>query len=238
MNDEVPPADGAGIRAGARTAYGFNALLAWGGFLLVLALSATGSFATAPRKGNVYGMHPDGLAGAWSRVCDTASYFTEWSNVVVAISLTLLWLAPGRDTFWRRVLRLDALLMITITAIVYAVLLAPTEVVTGWSVLTNPWQHIAVPVVTVLVWLIWGPRGWITGRVVLGSLLIPLAWIVWMLARGAVVGGYPYAFVDVATYGYGPVLRTVGGILVFGVVVALIYWALDLLLSRLSRPKP
>lgn len=232
------PAAKSAPRRGARTAYAANAALAWGGFALVLALSVTGSFAATTAPGNVYGKaHPEGIAGAWSRGSDTLSYFTEWSNVVVAIACTLLAMSVTKDTFWRRVIRLDSLLMITITAIVYAVLLAPTEVIEGWSVITNPWQHIAVPLVTVLVWLIWGPRGWINARVVLASMLIPLAWIVWMLIRGALVGSYPYGFLDAATHGWPSVLTTLGGILIFGVLLALTFWGLDGALTRVA-PTP
>lgn len=39
---------------------------------------------------------------------------------------------------------------------------------TGWSVLTNPWQHIVVPVLAVGVWAIWGPRGWVSLRLARG----------------------------------------------------------------------
>lgn len=212
-----------------------NAALAWAGFALVVVLSAVGAYRDEPPTGHTYGIHPDGLAGVLSRVADTASYFTEWSNVVVALSLTLLAVAPERDTPWRRVLRLDALLMITVTAIVYAVLLAPTMTVEGWSRLTNPWQHILVPAVTVLVWLVWGPRGWITGRTVLASLGIPLLWVVFMLARAAATGAYPYGFVDVRTLGVPAVARTLVMILAFGLTVASLYWGLDTLLSRVGR---
>ena len=50
--------------------------------------------------------------------------------------------------------------------------------------------------------LVWGPRGWFSWRVIAGSLLIPAAWVVWMLVRGVAVGAYPYDFVDPTTYGY------------------------------------
>lgn len=212
-------------------------MLAGGGFLLVLALSGTGQFAEVAPVGNVYGPpYPAGFAGAWSRMSDTVSYFTEWSNVVVAVAMCLLWRDPRRDSYWRRVLRADSLLMITVTAIVYALLLAPAEHPTGWSVFTNPLQHIVVPAVTVLVFLVWGPRGWFSWRVVAGALIIPVAWIVWMLARGAVVGAYPYDFVDPVAHGSAAVAATIGQILIFGVLVALLYWAIDLLLMRRARP--
>ncbi|MFN8099578.1 MAG: Pr6Pr family membrane protein [Dermatophilaceae bacterium] len=221
-------------RAG-RTAYGINAVLAGGGFLLVLALSGLGWFGDAAAVGNVYGPpYPAGLAGAWSRMSDTVSYFTEWSNVVVAISTWLLWRAPDNDRYWRRVLRADSLLMITVTAIVYAVLLAPAQQLTGWSAFTNPLQHIVVPAVTVLVFVIWGPRGWFSWRVVAGALVVPVAWIAWMLARGAVVGAYPYDFVDPIAHGYAAVVAMIAKILVFGVVIALLYWVADIVLIRVA----
>ncbi len=219
----------------ARTAYLANAVLAWLGVGLTLVISAAGGYEPTPVTGNLYGVHPEGVAGVVSRVSDTLSYFTIWSNVVVAIALTLLVRQPDRDTPLRRVLRLDSVLMITITAIVYAVLLAPSAVVVGWSRLTDPILHQVTPALTVLVFLVFGPRRWVTGRVVLASMAIPLAWIVWMLARGAVVGAYPYDFADVGTRGYPAVAATLAGILVFGVVVAAVFWGLDAVITRVTR---
>ncbi len=224
--------------SGARAAFAVNAGVAWLGLLLTVAFSGLGWYtAQAPEPG-LYGVHPQGLAGVASRLADTASYFTIWSNVVVAVAATLLARRRMRVTGLLRVLRLDALLMITITAIVYQVLLAPTAVVVGWSRLTDPILHQVTPALTVLVWLVYGPRRWVSWRVVLASLGIPLLWIGWMLARGAVVNAYPYGFANVEEHGYGSVAVTLLGILVFGVVVAAAYWALDLLLQRVSGRGP
>ncbi len=215
----------------ARVAFSVNAVVAWTGVLLTLVVSALGGYADAAPVAGLYGVHPDGAAGALSRVADTVSYFTIWSNVVVAVSATL---AARRSAggLLERVLRLDAVLMITITAIVYQVLLAPTATVVGWSRLTDPILHVLTPLVTVLVWVAVGPRGWVSARVVSLSLLLPLAWIGWMLLRGAVVGAYPYDFANVAVRGAGPVAGTLGLILVFGLVVACAYWGLDRVLVR------
>ncbi|CCI51542.1 Pr6Pr family membrane protein [Nostocoides jenkinsii] len=65
-----------------------------------------------------------------------------------------------------------------------------------------------------------------------GSLLIPAAWVVWMLVRGAAVRAYPYDFVDPTTYGYPAVLATIGKILVLGTVIALLFWGIDRALVR------
>mgnify|MGYP000501185438 CR=1 FL=1 len=214
-----------------------NAVVAWGGVLLTVALSAAGAYREQEPEPGVYGDNGDGLMGAVSRVTDTLSYFTIWSNIAVAVSLTLLVsarLGAAVGPRWLRVLRLDGLLMIVVTAIVYQVLLAPTTEVAGWSVLTDPWLHVVTPVLTVVVWGVWGPRGWVTGRLVPAALVIPLAWIAWMLARGAVLGVYPYGFVAVGERGLGPVLVTLVMILAFGLVVALVLWGVDVLLGRRS----
>lgn len=97
--------------------FAINAAVAWTGVVLTLLISGFGGYEPLPIEGNLYGDHPSGLAGAVSRLSDTLSYFTIWSNIVVAVSLTMLALQPRLDTPVRRVLRLAGVLMITITAI-------------------------------------------------------------------------------------------------------------------------
>ncbi len=223
--------------ATARRAYAVNAVIAWLGVVATLVLSGLGWYREVPVEAGLYGDTPDGIAGVLSRLTDTLSYFTIWSNVVVAVSATLLLQRPWRDTVTRRVLRLDALLMITITAIVYQVLIAPSVDVEGWSLLTDPILHIITPLVTVVVWAVWGPRDWISARLVPLALIVPLAWITWMLARGAVVDSYPYGFANVTELGYASVSLTLAVILVFGMLVATTFWAIDVLLRRRLRPR-
>ncbi len=219
----------------ARRAFAVNAAVAWLGLALTIVLSGLGWYREVPVDPGLYGDTPDGIAGVFSRLTDTLSYFTIWSNVVVALSATLLLQRPLRDTPVRRVLRLDALLMITITAIVYQALIAPSVDVAGWSLLTDPILHIITPLLTVVVWVVWGPRGWISARLVPLALVVPLAWIVWMLVRGVVVDSYPYGFANVTELGYGAVSATLAMILVLGLLVAAAYWGLDLWLRRRQR---
>ena len=218
----------------ARTAYAVNAGVAWFGIVTTLLVSALDGYARIPGEAGLYGDTAAGASGALARVTDTLSYFTIWSNVVVAVSVTLLLARPLRDTLVRRVLRLSGLLMITVTAIVYQVLLAPSATVVGWSRLTDPLLHVVTPLLTVAVWVGWGPRGWITRREVPLALVIPLVWIGWMLARGAVVHAYPYDFANVDELGYASVAVTLVVILLFGLLVAAVFWGLERLLLRRS----
>jgi hypothetical protein len=73
----------------------------------------------------------------------------------------------------------------------------------GVHQLGNQLVHTVVPLLTVLGWLIFGPRGQTSRRVAWLSLLFPFCWLVFTLIRGAVIHWYPYPFIDVSAIGYG-----------------------------------
>lgn len=223
---------------GARVtrAWAVVAVVAWFGVVATVLLSGLGWYAQIPPEPGLYGDTEDGAYGVLQRVVDTFSYFTIWSNIVVAITATLL--ARGSDGPRTRVLLLDSLLMITVTGIVYQLLLAPSIDVQGWSLLTDPVLHIVTPLLTLAVWGWVGPRGWLTVRLLPLSLVVPLLWVVWMLARGAVIDAYPYAFVAANERGYPAALATIGAILVFGLVVATVLTGVDRVLSRRRAVQP
>ena len=213
-----------------------TAAVAWFGVVLVGVLSATGSFAAPEQiEGHLFGHHPSGTAGVFSRVFDTYSYFTVWSNIVVAIAFTLLARRPSSRSVVQRVLLLDALLMITITTVVYWLVLAPTDTWQGWSLLTSPLQHAVVGLLAVVGWIAVGPRGLLTIDLSPKALVVPLIWIALTLIRGAVIDAYPYPFTDVATLGYPGVLVRLAVILVVGLLIAAGYSALDRRLSHRNR---
>jgi hypothetical protein len=62
------------------------------------------------------------------------------------------------------------------------------------------------PVMGVLGWLMFGPRGLTSRRVMRLSVLFPVAWLAFVLIRGPIVDYYPYPFVDVTKLGYARVL--------------------------------
>ncbi|SEQ57096.1 Pr6Pr family membrane protein [Microlunatus flavus] len=178
----------------------------------------------------------DSLAGVplSRRLGDFVSYFTIQSNLfVLAISLTLA-LDPERDGPVWRVLRLDALLGISITGLVYWALLAPLVDLSGWGLVAGLGFHLVSPVGTVVVWFLVGPRPRITWSTVAWAFAWPVAWVVYTFVRGAVIGWYPYPFLDVTEVGYATALLAVGGVLVLGVLLLLLFRWLD---GRL-RPAP
>lgn len=181
-----------------------------------------------------------GLAGALSNGLDLASYFTTWSLLVAAVSTTFLAIDPGRDGRVLRVARLGSVLMLTVTvvatAIALPVWLAAGGVLAGWQVVLQVLRHAAAPVLTLVVWVVLGPRGWTDRSTTLWSLAIPLGWIAWTLGRGAIAGVYPYDPVNVVALGYGPVLLNTAVVVVVGAVMLVLLVRLDAWLAR--RPEP
>lgn len=216
----------------ARPLFGLNALIAWAGCGLQFVLSAWGIY---PNTNTIASQLGNDTQGALGRIFDYFTYFTILSNILVAVILTMLFVNPLRDGRAFRVLRLDTVLMITITGIVYNVVLAADAKNVGWQVLANALEHVWTPILTVVVWLLVGPRGWINLRTIAWSFALPIGWLAFALVRGAVIGAYPYPFLDVARFGYGTVFTNVLGIIVFALVILMILWGVDRLVSMLTR---
>lgn len=128
------------------------------------------------------GDNPVGIDGLVGRVFDWFTYFTILSNLIAAMVMTLLFIRPTRYSKLIRVLRLDSLLMIVITGIIYNLLLDRGVSHEGLDFFSYGLQHVTTPILTVLVWLIVGPRNWINFKVNALSLIIPIIWAAFALA--------------------------------------------------------
>jgi hypothetical protein len=162
------------------------------------------------------------------------SYFTIQSNLLVIATVVPLITGPRHDGRTWRVLRLAALVMISVTGLVHWFLLRPLSTLTGWEAVGDVLVHVAVPLLTVVGWLVFGPRPRIEGRTVAWSLAWPIGWLVYTLLVGALAGWYPYPFLDVAARGVGPVALTCGAIALLLTGLSSACWRLD----RVLRPRP
>ena len=214
----------------ARLAFGLNAILAWVGVIGSLTVDATGVVVVPQLGPSYFGGHADGLAGAIPRVIDNLSYFTIWSNILVAITTTMIYRNMNRSTQRLKVMRLASLMMITVTMLVYVLILAPSANPQSWNVYTDLLLHYITPPVTILVWLFFGPRKWISWKIIVSSLMIPISYILYTFARGAVFGKYPYGFINVVELGYVGALIGTGFVLGLGLVLFLVYFIIDKLI--------
>jgi len=221
--------------ATAKRLFGINAFIAWLGYGMVQVVNI---FELVPRStpydpgSNLFGGHAEGLAGAIGRVYDSHGYFTTWSNIVVAITLTALYLNPERTGRIFNRLRNTGLLMITMTMVLYHLLLAGSANPQSWYAVTNLLQHYITPALTILVWAIAGPRGRFPLGDTFAVFIIPISYLAYTLVHGAIASVYPYGFFNVIKYGYASVLMLMGGVIVGGYVVALLYLGAERLLRR------
>lgn len=177
------------------------------------------------------------LVSVGTRLVRLFSYFTIQSNLfVLGVALTLT-INPNRDGPVWRVMRLDALLGIAITGIVFITVLSHLVVHHSTAaVWTNAGFHYISPVAAVLGWILFGPRPRITWSVVAWAFVWPVLWTGYTLAHGAVSGWYPYPFLNAAKLGYALALRNVGLVLLIALVAAIAFKFLDQLKAGRSAP--
>lgn len=161
----------------------------------------------------------DDPPGRSERIVRLLGYFTIQSNLLVAASTLGLARDPQRNGRAWRVLRLAGLVGIAVTGIVHWFFLRPLLDLAGWSYLCDLLLHLAVPLLAVAGWLVFGPRPRVTPGAVLGTVAWPAAWLAYTLVRGAFTGFYPYPFLDVGERGGASVAAACLG--VTGLVVAL-----------------
>ena len=104
-------------------------------------------------------------------------------------------------------LRLDGVVCIAVTFVVFHVALADLHDLQGLAKVADFLLHTASPLLCVIGWLVFGPRGRTSWRTVRLAAIFPVAWLVFALVRGPLVGDYyPYPFLDVGAHGYPRVL--------------------------------
>ncbi|MFC9693514.1 Pr6Pr family membrane protein [Kribbella sp. NPDC056951] len=162
------------------------------------------------------------------RVLNVFAFFTIQSNLILGATVLML---DRRSTLFRT-LRLNGVLCIAVTGIVYHLVLAGLDSLTGWAAVANFLLHTATPVLGVLGWALFGPRGTTDLRIAGWSVVFPLLWLAFTLIRGAFVGFYPYPFVDVNQHGYGQVLLNCLLVAVLFLALAAGATALDRRLSK------
>jgi len=174
---------------------------------------------------------PPGLA---ARIYRYFAYFTIQSNLLVAVTSTVLARDPAADRPGWRVARLAALVGITVTGVVHFFLLRPLLDLDGANWAVDKLLHIVVPLLAVAAWAAVGPRPRASLRESAYALVWPLAWTAWTLVVAQVDGWVPYPFLNADEEGWGAVVVACVGITVLFLAVFALYGWLD----RRLRPAP
>ena len=184
------------------------------------------------------------FAQSWSMVADRAfffvnffSFFTILSNALSAVLLLVgAWIAFSRptDPAWFNLLRACAVTYMATTFVVYNLLLREISLDQATTV---PWSneilHVWAPLYLIVDWVLAPGRHPIAWKRLWTIAIFPIAWVVYSLIRGVLVGWYPYPFLNPAQEaGYGGVAVYVIAIAAFILLVG----AGILVLSRTPWP--
>lgn len=156
------------------------------------------------------------------------SFFTIESNLFAATVLLLCAMAliKGKNGGQLDIWRGAATLYMATTGIVFAVLLAGLDV----ELTAVPWDnvvlHYIMPAALVIDWLIHPPKARIKFSRAAVWLVFPVVYVIYSLIRGAIVGWYPYPFLNPDPQGYG-------GVAVVSVGIAAVELSLAWLLTGL-----
>jgi hypothetical protein len=209
--------DNAGYNAAMRISALVGALLGWFALVLQLYLMLVQS--------------PAGVPAIVGTVITYFSFFTILTNILVALvfTATVFSLKTGWGQFFRRpTVQAGAAVYIVIVGIVYRLLLRQLWNPQGMQWAADFILHDVIPVVYALYWLVFAPRTELRWKDALGWLVYPAVYAVYVLARGAVSGLYPYPFMDVNVLGYG-------GVLAHAAVFLLVFLGMGLLVVAVGR---
>ncbi len=162
-------------------------------------------------------------------VVEFFSFFTVISNLLVAIILTLWALRPVDRFTGQRATRVTAaaVVYILMTGLVYTLLLRQSHgSIAGWVV--DIALHQSVPLGYCWFWVVILPKHRLDGSDAVRWLILPLAFALVALVRGAITGEYTYPFLNPARLGYPRVALNV-------VLLSLPFFGLGMVVMKVSR---
>jgi hypothetical protein len=173
---------------------------------------------------------PGALISFWT-------YFTHLTNLALLL-VYLAALTGWRGLGWFGLPRVMAAMAayITLVMVYYHFMLAPYYSFEGALLVATMLLHYVAPLSYLLWWAVAAPHGGLRYRHVPWMLVPGLLYVAWALARGAVVGEYPYAILDAGTNGYAAVAAGVATLALAVLLLSGLAVLVDRLLARRAEP--
>ena len=163
------------------------------------------------------------------------SYFTILSNLMVAVSVSAFFIAPGSgiSNFFKTPFIITAIAVyIFMVGVGYNLLLRGTWNPQGWHRVSDEIVHVADPLLFALYWYFFIPKNSLKWKYSLCWLLVPAVYLVYMIIRGSADGFYPYSFLDPKKLGYIRMLLNAAGVGIAFIVVGLLFVKLERLQEK------
>jgi hypothetical protein len=161
-------------------------------------------------------------------------YFTILTNVLVCISLTMPLIVPASPPgrfFARSDVTAGVATSIVFVGLAYHVLLRNVWNPQGLNLIANDLLHYVTPLLLLAYWWFFFPKGALRWSHPFIWGLYPTAYLIYALTRGAIIGNYPYGFIDASAIGYQRTMINAVGLLIAFILLGWILTAL----SRIQR---
>jgi len=186
---------------------------------------------------------PSMMSGSAARSFpDVFIYFWTFFTHLTNLWLIVTYLSVSSGLRWLGWLRqpstmASAAAFITLVMLFYHFMLAPYLQMEGALLVASYLLHYVAPLIYLAWWAIWAPHGTLRLTQIPLMLLPGVAYIAWVLLRGAVVDEYPYDILDVSKSGYGGVAIGVVALLVAVSILAALVVGADRLIARRPRSR-
>ena len=172
-----------------------------------------------------------------SDIVSTLVFFFTFYTILTNIMLVLIYLSEVAEwrwlSWWRSTVTRGMMSgAIALVGIFNHLLLAQLQDLTGLRSLADTILHYLTPTWFVLWWLLFQPKQRLKLADIPVMLLPTLIWLVWAMARGAVVSEYPYPILDAVKLGYGQVAINCVFVFVGLLLIYLVVIGLDRVLGR------
>ena len=185
---------------------------------------------------NIYMAQGRTVAGA---LIEFFTYFTIQCNIITATGLTAVALRGFSKSFFSRPGILTAgAVYISIVCLVYNIVLRCTVHPEGWARVADELLHAICPPLFVLFWIALVPKQGIVWKDAFSWLWYPLFYVIYALARGAVIGRYPYFFLDTTKYGYPRVFINIAILMLVFLGFSMLYVFIAQQMSKLKNGSP
>jgi hypothetical protein len=159
------------------------------------------------------------------------SYYTVLSNLLIAICFTVTAFKgiSATGNFFARPNTLTATAVyICIVALTYNAILRFQWAPQGLARICDELLHLIVPVLYVIFWAAFVPKGSIQWKHIVPWAIYPVLYLGYTLLRGPYASWYPYPFLDVDKHGYSEVLLN-------SVIVCVVFIIFSVLFVAISK---
>ena len=140
------------------------------------------------------------------------SYFTILSNLLIAVCLTFSLSLPKTSLgkyFSSLSVQSATATYIFIVGLVYNLVLRGIMKLTGLAWMLDNMVHVVVPVLYIIYWALFRPKGVLKYLDGVYWILFPFVYLLYSMLRGAATGWYPYPFLNAIKLGYGSAILNI-----------------------------